>query len=55
MKNSNDTTGNRSRDLPTVPPRDPGWQVFTEIPEEIAAIIFRVFQKFPQRAHRVAT
>jgi len=36
--------GNRTPDLQAVPSRDPGWQVFTEIPEEIASIVFRVFK-----------
>jgi hypothetical protein len=54
MKNFTDTTGNRTRDLPAAPPRDLGWQVSTEIPEEISAIVFRVFQEFPQRTLHVA-
>ena len=42
MKNSNDTTENRTRDLPAAPRRDPGWQVLTEIPEESAAIVISI-------------
>jgi len=53
-KNSIDTTGNRNRDLPTAPPRDPGWQVLAEIPEKTAAIVFSVFKEFPQHTIRVA-
>jgi hypothetical protein len=54
MKTATDTIENRSRDLPTAPPRYPGWQVLTKIPEEIAAVVIRVFQAFPKRTLRVS-
>ena len=47
--------GNRTRDLPAVPPRDPGWQVFTKIPEEINSHRLQDVQEFPQGTVRVAT
>jgi hypothetical protein len=53
VKNSSDTIGNRTRDLPAYS-AVPSLAILTEILEEIAATIFRVFQEFPQRTLLVA-